>query len=153
MITEDETSALICHLLPLSVSKKQTAMIRIDHTAMYVSDLENMKDFFVRFFAAQANSMYHNPKTGLRTYFLTFADGSRLEIMNRPEVCSQEKSAFASGYAHIAFSVGSKEAVDSLTRTLADNGYTVLSGPRTTGDGYYESCIQGPEDNLIEITE
>ncbi len=120
---------------------------------MYVHDLESMKDFFVRFFSARANRMYHNPKTGLKTYFLTFADGSRLEIMNRPEVSAQEKSAFPSGYAHIAFSVGSKEAVDELTRTLKANGYTVTSGPRTTGDGYYESCIQGPEDNLIEITE
>ncbi len=128
-------------------------MIRIDHTAMYVQDLENMKDFFVRFFSAQANRMYHNPKTGLRTYFLTFTDGSRLEIMNRPEVSVTEKSAFPSGYAHIAFSVGSKEAVDDLTHTLEDSGYAVISGPRTTGDGYYESCIQGPENNLIEITE
>ncbi len=128
-------------------------MIRIDHTAMYVHDLENMKDFFVRFFSAQPNRMYHNPKTGLKTYFLTFADGSRLEIMNRPDVSVQEKSAYPCGYAHIAFSAGSKEAVDDLTYTLKDNGYTVTSGPRTTGDGYYESCILGPENNLIEITE
>ncbi|WP_374044531.1 VOC family protein [uncultured Parabacteroides sp.] len=128
-------------------------MIKLDHMAMYVYDLENMKNFFVHFFSAQANQMYYNPKTGLRTYFLTFADGSRLEIMNRPEVFIQEKETFLSGYTHIAFSVGSKEVVDDLTHILKNNGYAVISGPRKTGDGYYESCIQGPENNLIEITE
>nr|WP_103984077.1 VOC family protein [Parabacteroides chinchillae] len=127
--------------------------MKLDHMAMYVHDLENMKNFFVRFFSAQANQMYYNLKTGLRTYFLTFADGSRLEIMNRPEVLIQEKEMFPSGYTHIAFSVGSKEVVDDLTHILRNNGYTVISGPRKTGDGYYESCIQGPENNLIEITE
>ncbi len=128
-------------------------MIKLDHVAMYVHDLENMKNFFVRFFSAQANQMYHNPNTGLKTYFLTFADGSRLEIMNRPEVLSQGKDKFLGGYTHIAFSVGSKEFVDDLTLVLKDNGYNVISGPRKTGDGYYESCILGPENNLIEITE
>lgn len=44
-------------------------MIKLDHTAMYVHDLENTKNFFIRFFSAQANQMYHNPQTGLRTYF------------------------------------------------------------------------------------
>ncbi len=128
-------------------------MIKLDHMAMYVHNLEDMKDFFVRFFSAQANQMYHNPKTGLRTYFLTFADGSRLEIMNRPEVLIQEKEIFLNGYTHIAFSVGSKKVVDDLTHVLKNNGYTVISSPRKTGDGYYESCIQGPENNFIEIME
>ena len=39
-----------------------------------------------------------------------------------------------------------------LTRELKEDGYQVASGPRTTGDGYYESCIIGIEGNLIEIT-
>ena len=56
------------------------------------------------------------------------------------------------GLAHIAMGVGSREAVDELTCRLGSDGYEVLSGPRTTGDGYYESCILGPENNLIEIT-
>lgn len=128
-------------------------MIKLDHLAMYVHDLEAIKDFFIRFFSAKANKMYYNPKTGLKTYFLSFCDGARLEIMNRPEVSSLEKTIYQAGYIHLAFSVGSKENVDSLTLTLKENGYKVLSGPRTTGDGCYESCILGPEDNLIEITE
>jgi len=55
------------------------------------------------------------------------------------------------GLIHLAFSVGSKEDVDKLTRELEQAGYAIFSGPRTTGDGYYESCIIGPENNLIEI--
>ena len=95
---------------------------------------------------------YHNPKTGFRSYFLTFGDGARLELMCRPGMEDAEKTLGRTGYAHIAFSVGSKEAVDALTRRLKADGYPVLSGPRTTGDGYYESCILGFEGNIIEIT-
>lgn len=127
--------------------------MKIDHIAMYVCDLEKVKEFFVRFFGAHSNEMYHNPKTGLRSYFLSFAEGARLEIMNRPEVVVAERSLFQQGYIHLSFSVGTKEKVDELTRALAEQGYEVLSGPRTTGDGFYESCIVGPEGYQIELTE
>lgn len=120
---------------------------------MYVKDLEAARTFFMQYFGASSNEMYHNPKTGLRTYFLSFEDGSRLEIMTRPDVIDNEKSLFRAGYIHLAFSVGGKEQVDHLTKQLQDDGFVVVSGPRTTGDGYYESCIEGPEKNLIEITE
>ncbi len=128
-------------------------MIKIDHTALYVHNLEATKDFFVRFFGAQPNEMYHNPKTNFHSYFLTFDEGTRLEIMNRPEVSASEKSLYEAGYTHLSFSVGGKENVDKLTRTLSEEGFQVLSGPRTTGDGYYESCIAGPEGIQVEITE
>ena len=126
--------------------------MRIEHVAMYVNDLELMKDFFVTFFNASSNNVYYNPKTGLKTYFITFDNGARLEIMNRPEIQDVKKELMQTGYIHLAFSVGSKEKVDELTMRLKDNGYPVLSGPRTTGDGYYESCVLGPENNQIEIT-
>ena len=111
----------------------------IDHIAMYVNDLEKAKDFFTTYFEAKANDGYHNENTGLRTYFLTFEDGCRLELMNRPEMSDQEKTLFSTGYVHIAFNAGSREKVDLLTRRLKEDGFQVLSGPRTTGDGYYES--------------
>lgn len=126
--------------------------MRLNHIAMYVNDLECTKIFFMKYFGASCNDKYFNPKTGLQTYFLTFEDGSRLEIMARPDIVSSEKHLLQSGYIHLAFSVGSKEKVDELTGELSNAGYKVLSGPRTTGDGYYESCILGPEDNQIEIT-
>ena len=75
-------------------------MIKIDHTALYVHNLEATKDFFVRFFGAQPNEMYHNPKTDFRSYFLAFDEGTRLEIMNRPEVSASEKSLYEAGYTH-----------------------------------------------------
>ena len=126
--------------------------MRIEHVAMYVNDLEAAKDFFVTYFQAVANEGYHNRKTDFRSYFLSFEDGARLEIMNKPQMEDPEKSRNRTGLIHIAFSVGSKEAVDALTRRLQEDGYPVISGPRTTGDGYYESCILGLEGNQIEIT-
>ena len=127
--------------------------MHIEHIAMYVNDLEKAKDFFVTYFGAKANDGYHNKITDFRSYFLEFEDGARLEIMNKPGMDDMEKSLNRTGYAHIAFSLGSKEKVDELTKRLRCDGYEVISGPRTTGDGYYESCIVGLEGNLVEITE
>lgn len=126
--------------------------MRIEHIAIYVNDLEAARDFFCRYFKAVSNEGYHNKTTEFRSYFLSFAQGARLEIMQKPGTVDSEKSALRTGYVHLAFSVGSKNAVDALTALLAADGYRVLSGPRTTGDGYYESCIQGFEGNIIEIT-
>ena len=131
--------------------------MHIEHAALYVQDLEAARTFFERYFGARAGSPYHNVRTGFRSYFLTFDDsdhecGARLEIMTRPDMAKLEKPASRTGYAHIAFSVGSVAAVDALTARLAADVYEVLSGPRTTGDGYYESCILDAEGNQIEIT-
>ena len=126
--------------------------MKIDHVAMYVKDLENTKSFFEKYFGAISNDGYHNKNTNFRSYFLSFENGSRLEIMNRPDMDDKEKNVARTGFIHIAFSVGSKEKVDELTSQLKADGYEVLSGPRTTGDGYYESCIIDLESNQIEIT-
>lgn len=126
--------------------------MRIEHTAMYVTDLERAKEFFVTYFGARSNDIYHNTRTGFQSYFLSFEDGARLEIMSKPDAVKLEKPLARTGFAHIAFSVGSKEQVDALTGSLKADGYEVTSGPRTTGDGYYESCILDMEGNQIEIT-
>ena len=126
--------------------------MRIEHIAMYVNDLEKAKKFFEKYFDAKSNELYHNKNTNFKSYFLTFDDGARLEIMNKPEMNDSEKNLVQTGFIHIAFSVGSKEKVDELTMELKKDGYNVISGLRTTGDGYYESCIVGIEGNQIEIT-
>lgn len=126
--------------------------MKIEHIAMYVNKLEDAKKFFEKYLGASSNSGYHNVKTGFRSYFLRFDEGVRLEIMSRPEMIDAEKTPARTGYVHLAFSVGSKERVDQLTAELKGDGYQVISGPRTTGDGYYESCIVGIEGNQIEIT-
>ena len=126
--------------------------MKIEHLAMYVKDLETVKDFFVKYLGAVSKDGYHNVKTGFRSYFLSFSDGARLEIMNKPGMTDRRKELVQAGYIHIAFSVGSREKVDILTQRLKEDGYQIISGPRTTGDGYYESCIVGIEGNQIEIT-
>ena len=126
--------------------------MRIEHMAMYVDDLEAARDFFVSFLGGRANDGYHNKNTGFRSYFISFDDGARLEIMNKPEMTDIEKPLNRTGYIHIAFSVGNRERVNELTEELRSAGYEVVSGPRTTGDGYYESCVVAFEGNQIEIT-
>ncbi len=126
--------------------------MRIEHIAMYVNDLEKTKDFFVKYFNATSNEGYYNKKNDFRSYFLNFDDGARLEIMNKPQMEDVEKTLTRTGLIHIAFSLGSAIAVDELTQKLKNDGYKVISGPRTTGDGYYESCVVGIEGNQIEIT-
>lgn len=126
--------------------------MKIEHIAMYVNDLEKTKNFFITYFGAESNEMYHNLKTGFCSYFLTFDSGARLEIMSKPETKDVEKCINRTGYAHIAFALGGAEKVDHLTALLRADGYEIISEPRTTGDGYYESCILDLEGNQIELT-
>lgn len=126
--------------------------MKIEHIAMYVSDLEKARDFFVTYLGGHADAGYHNKTTDFRSYFIHFENGTRLELMTRPEISDLKEEAYGSGYHHLAFSTGSKEQVDLLTERLRSDGYEVVSGPRMTGDGYYESCIAGIEGNLIELT-
>lgn len=129
-------------------------MMKIDHVALFCQDLEAMRDFFITYFEATSNDLYHNQRTGLRTYILSFPNGdTRLELMQRPDVTRQAVPEHAHlGYIHLSLAVGSRMQVEALTSRLQAEGYHVLSGPRTTGDGYYESCVEGPEKILIEIT-
>lgn len=126
--------------------------MKLSHSAMYVNDLEKMKSFYVTYFEAIPNDKYHNSTTGLETYFLRFQGDSQLELMTRPDKIDAEKALYRTGLTHLAFATGSKEAVDDLTNRLRTAGFQVISGPRTTGDGYYESCVLDPENNQIEIT-
>ncbi len=127
--------------------------MKINHIAVWVRDIEIIKDFYVEFFNVDVNTKYKNNKD-FNSYFLTFDDGFRVEIMSIPGIKTlADKSNFNfEGYAHLAISVGSKKKVDLLTKQFSNAGYTVTGEPRTTGDGYYESIILDPEGNKIEIT-
>lgn len=125
--------------------------MKLEHIALYVEDLEAIKSFYIRHFGATANNKYHNPRTGLQTYFLSFDGGARLEIMQRPEMSPRASGEHPLGYTHISFKLGSEEEVDQLTRVLQESGCPLLTGPRMTGDGYYESVLSDPEGNLIEL--
>ena len=127
--------------------------MKIEHVAMYVNDLERAREFFIKYFGATSNDGYHNPVKKFRSYFLSFDDGSRLEIMNKAEMDDAAKTLNRTGFIHIAFSVGSKDKVDELTARLKADGFKIIGEPRRTGDGYYESCIVDFEGNQIELTE
>ncbi len=127
--------------------------MKIDHMAMYVNDLNAARDFFVKYLDARPGPLYHNENTGFCSYFLSFEGGARLEIMTRPNMDNGARSKYRTGYAHLAFSLGSREQVDALTARLTADGFSLVSGPRTTGDGYYESCLAALEGNLLELTE
>ena len=127
--------------------------MKIDHIALFCKDLERMRKFFIEHFDAQSNEQYINPRTGLHSYILTFPDGgAQLELMYRPDTIAADPAKPNIGFIHASFAVGSKEAVDAKTAELRCAGFAVTSGPRTTGDGYYESCILGPEGIQIEVT-
>ena len=126
----------------------------IEHLAIWVQDLEKMKDFYTRFFAMKCNDKYLNEKKQFSSYFLSFEGGARIELMHRPDI-SEQSSEWGNtfGLTHFAISVGSRERVDELTESIRKAGFKVTGEPRTTGDGYYESVILDPEGNLVEITE
>jgi lactoylglutathione lyase len=128
--------------------------LKIDHIALWTGDLERLKDFYIQYFQATPGRKYHNLETGFQSYFLSFASGTRLEIMRMPTVSgeSRDERQHSLGYAHISVSVGSKEQVEALTSRLRQDGYVVLDGPRLTGDGYYESQVADPDGNRVEIT-
>ncbi|MGE7887114.1 VOC family protein [Bacillus cereus] len=125
--------------------------MKIEHIAIWVNDLESMRNFYMKYFNGKANSLYHNEMKQFESYFITFGSGARLELMRKKGI-ENKPNLNITGYAHIAFSVGSEERVNELTKVLKDAGYPVLNGPRFTGDGYYESVIGDPEGNQIEIT-
>ena len=128
--------------------------MKIEHIAIWTLDLEKMKNFYLKFFDLKSSEKYYNPKKKFSSYFLSFKDGARIELMYRPDISKFiERSESKLGLAHFAISVGSKERVDSITALFRENGYSIIGEPRTTGDGYYESIISDPEGNLIEITE
>ncbi len=127
--------------------------MKINHVAIYVHNLEESRAFYEQWFGGISGKRYLNPKTNLQTYFLSFDDGARLELMTRPECTDAVNTAMTFGLTHLAFSAGSREMVDERTAQLAEAGFTILSMPRTTGDGYYESVILDPDGNQIEIVE
>ena len=128
--------------------------MRIEHVAIWTHDLERLRQFYENYFDAKSSAKYTNPRTQFESYFLTFADGARLELMQRPNVPSSKNDVEQqfTGYIHLAFSVGSRAAVDALTDRLRADGYRILDGPRTTGDGYYEAVVLDPDGNRVEIT-
>lgn len=124
--------------------------MHIDHIAIWVDDLENEKSFFLKYFDCSVNEKYVNTTKQFSSYFITFEGGARIELMNRPDI-AKERRGEGHGIAHFAVDAGSREKVDKMTATFLNDGHRVVSGPRVTGDGYYESVVLDPEGNIIEL--
>ncbi len=127
--------------------------MHIEHIAIWTKDLENLKNFYQKYFNATSNEIYHNPTKGFNSYFLSFEKGARLELMQMPNIPTSKDDIYEQfmGLIHFAISVGSKEKVNNLTEILRNDGFEIISEPRTTGDGYYESVVLDPDKNRIEI--
>lgn len=128
--------------------------MKIEHLAIWVQDLEEMKRFYETYFAAKAGDKYRNNTKNFESYFLSFDSGCRLELMQMPSIPTNSLDPVRqyTGIIHFAMSVGSKDTVDQLTERLRTDGFKVVGEPRWTGDGYYESVVFDPEQNRIEIT-
>lgn len=127
--------------------------MKIEHIAIYGENIDLLRDFYSIYFGFECGPKYENPTKGFSSYFLSSKDGgARLELMYLPDLSIGGIANKSLGLAHIAISVGNKEKVDLLTGKLRSDGFKILSEPRTTGDGYYESAVADPEGNYVEIT-
>jgi lactoylglutathione lyase len=127
--------------------------MHINHIAIWVNNLELMKDFYLKYFNGKSGSKYKNESKKFESYFISFGGNARIELMHSSAHNDKITNEGKLGLAHIAISVGSADEVDKLTERIQNDGLKVTSGPRRTGDGYYESTVYDPEGNIIEITE
>jgi lactoylglutathione lyase len=127
-------------------------MIRLEHVALWTRDVGRLRAFYERYLDARAGGTYHSERReGFTSIFLTFSGGGRLELMSLPEI-GDAAPAPAAGFAHIAVGLESRVSVDVLCARMAADGVRVTSGPRQTGDGYYEAVVLDPDGNEVEIT-
>ena len=127
----------------------------LEHVAIWTSNLEALKDYYIKYFGATPNNKYINSTNQFQSYFLTFRSGARLEIMSKPGIPQNQNDTVIKqheGIIHLAFGVNTKEEVDSKAKELERDGFRILRGPRTTGDGYYEFETVDPDGNRLEVT-
>jgi lactoylglutathione lyase len=125
--------------------------MRIDHIAIWTNDLNRLTEFYARHFNCSIGERYENKSRNFTSCFLAFKDGARLEIMRQIDITGLSESERI-GLAHFAIGFESIDQVDTITRKLEADGIVILSQPRFTGDGYYESIILDPDNNKIELT-
>ena len=129
--------------------------MRLDHIAIWTENLELLKDYYVKYLDGISNEKYTNTNNRFQSYFITFNSGARLEIMSLPDIPDNHNDTIEKqhkGIIHLAFGVDTRKEVDEKARQLKANGFRILSGPRRTGDGYYEFETLDPDNNRLEIT-
>lgn len=124
--------------------------MKLHHIAIWTFRLEELKEFYVRFFGGKSNEKYINPKKGFESYFISFGEGTDLELMSRTDVQNTPIEENRVGLTHFAFTFPSQEEVLRFTEQMRSEGYTIAGEPRTSGDGYFESVVLDPDGNRIE---
>ncbi|MBW9452473.1 VOC family protein [Citrobacter portucalensis] len=125
--------------------------MKIAHMALWTQDLEQQARFWVSFFDGKINEKYRSKTNpGFESYFVKIGEEIAIELMTKPGLIGQQSDNNRCGWVHLAISVGGNENVDAIAMQAQGQGILV-SGPRTTGDGYYEAVIKDPDGNLIEI--
>ena len=127
----------------------------LEHVAIWTDNLEKLKDFYIKYFGAVPNDMYTNNTKNFQSYFLTFESGARLELMTMPGIPGNSNDTIQrqhKGIIHLAFGVDTISQVDARANELRNDGFQILSGPRKTGDGYYEFETLDPDNNRLEVT-
>ena len=127
----------------------------LEHVAIWTDRLEALKDYYVKYFEGSSNDKYNNETNRFESYFLSFRSGARLELMSMPNIpdnCNDRIVSQHKGIIHLAFGVDTIKEVDEKAKQLAAAGFHILSGPRKTGDGYYEFETLDPDNNRLEVT-
>ena len=127
----------------------------LEHVAIWTNQLEELKKYYEKYFGGKSNARYINNQKNFQSYFLSFRSGARLELMSMPAIPSNQNDTVHQQYLgiiHLAFGVESMQQVDDKAEELKADGYLILSGPRKTGDGYYEFETLDPDNNRIEVT-
>jgi len=125
--------------------------MNIAHIAIWTKDLEAMKEFYTHYFGGTCHEKYINSTKKYESYFMSFESGAKLELMRKESILKPLDTEERLGITHIAFTLGSKEAVLSLTERFRSDGIRIVGEPRTTGDGYFESVLLDVEGNRIEL--
>jgi lactoylglutathione lyase len=126
----------------------------LEHVAIWTNQLEKLKSFYITFFHGNPNEKYTNPATGFESYFLTFQSGARLELMQKSDIPENRNDSIAQhqGIIHLAFGMDTMKEVDEKADEFRQAGFSILKGPRKTGDGYYEFETLDPDNNRLEIS-
>ena len=124
--------------------------MHLHHVAIWVSDLDESAAFWEKYFHATVGELYESKRQiGFKSRFARFLGSElQIELMSKPGLATSEERF---GWAHIALSLGGKKAVDDAAARFQTDGRLAL-GPRTTGDGFYEAVVIGPDGIEIELT-
>lgn len=127
----------------------------IDHVAIWTTQLEQLKDFYIKYFNGRANEKYINKEKHFESYFITFDSGTRLELMQMPGIPENLNDRIGKqhqGIIHLSFGVRSMNEVTNKADQMEKDGFKILRGPRKTGDGYFEFETLDPDNNRIEVS-